>query len=114
MAPPDRLAKRLYTFLAMDIPYEELAARGCTTFIAFDRPNTEDPAEMAAAAFVYLFGQVTADRAGHAFARCMAFVCSQTGKPFPNARAIKQGHALATAANPSQADLEAWFRAHCC
>jgi len=81
-SPADRLAKALHPFLSSKIPMACLKSLGWFDFLSNDRPDTGDPIEMAAAAFLYLsveadgsWSQQTAVLTG-----ILAFLHTRTGK----------------------------------
>lgn len=47
-SPGDRLAKALHSFLASKLRVSELKSLGWFDFLITDRPETNDPLEMAA------------------------------------------------------------------
>ena len=53
-SPGDRLAKALHPFLAQKASVQILKSLGWFDFLSNDRPETSDPIEMAATAFIYL------------------------------------------------------------
>lgn len=109
----DRLAQRLHLFLAIDFPFEELRERGIFDFIRYDRPDTDDPVEMARKALFEMFAEADRHIRLHALRRLLAFICSESGCAMPDAAALERVVKLLKANPWDQAAIGAWFDAHC-
>lgn len=54
MEQADQLCRRLHSFLAGKLPIRWLIQHGWFDFVNTDRPRTDDPIELACAAFLHL------------------------------------------------------------